>query len=498
MKGTYQLLLYTIIAIFLSSCGNDAHRKIYSKTIIEGHINDHKQYSASKFITLEGHKSMNHSQFPEYLIDEHGNFRIELDLDEPKVLALKPFNRFYVYVFPGDSIYIDTYLGKRNNTQFSGRYSIDQRKMNAYYNEGFQVNLIGDNNEKYTTILEQSKETFAINHAAKNEFIKKYNPENNLIEFINSDIKTNIYHSLFSYGFSACSDLNANLPLEKSIEAKQKYFTFIDDFKGDIEELKINPKFDIQIHGYFRYLGNLYQAYEMSEFGCEKITSSQLEKLISIVVENESNTMLKSYLLSAIANKFLEEDSIHLFNKYEDVFLQHISQEKILLDLTRKRDMIEKPALDQYTLRWYPIDILLSMESEYFQNILSSSSDIIWFTIFSTGCPGSKVDVLESQSFIQNTTLPVEFEYIVFGDQQKFAEFYEKFNPAGRFTFLPGDETECIGKNLQVHRAPYHILIDKKRGFIKMDYGASLKSKSTQNLIQLLETYNEDQRDHPN
>ena len=37
-----------------------------------------------------------------------------------------------------------TDLGIRNNTKFSGSSAVDQAKMNAYYNEGYIVNMIGD------------------------------------------------------------------------------------------------------------------------------------------------------------------------------------------------------------------------------------------------------------------------------------------------------------------------------------------------------------------
>ena len=105
----HSLLKISLFALCLISCKPEQSNELTynnTRTIITGNVKDFRSYPATRFLSQGGHRMCNAFQFPEYLIDESGNFKIELFLEEAKVFILKPFNGFYIYVTPGDSIYI--------------------------------------------------------------------------------------------------------------------------------------------------------------------------------------------------------------------------------------------------------------------------------------------------------------------------------------------------------------------------------------------------------
>lgn len=123
-----QLILFVGLLTLATSCANKT-------TLIEGHIIGYETFTENSEPAII--PSLNSEQYP-LIMDDKGNFKVELEIDEPQYAAAIFIDMllYRLYIEPGKkyNITIDYTTGKESDIVVSGNNEKENLIINRYYN----------------------------------------------------------------------------------------------------------------------------------------------------------------------------------------------------------------------------------------------------------------------------------------------------------------------------------------------------------------------------
>lgn len=414
------------------------------------------------------------------LVDNFGNFQTKFNLYYPQdILVRYGDNSFPIIIHPSDSIHILFDANKisdkdqlAKSIQFTGSKS-DNESLIAFYAIISKIFIPWEqycqyekeyNSDKFTALLDSLR---SLKKEAANEFIRQ-GVSKELENWIKKEVDFDYYNWLALYpydhaGFNKLDEYTIvpssfydfmNIELSLSDLSNSKSIDFVGRYRfGRISSLMVDE-------------GKLYK---LDERWAYKRDASKA--MISTIIKNTSDTLLKEILIARELYKMLEMRDIKEFESHHSLFKEIVKQpflrEPLINKYVETKEHFENAQQRENTLLKLTKN---TPANELITKILDDhKGKIIYLDIWATWCSPCRKEMPFSKKLMQTLNNDkVAFVYLcVDSEEDKWKAIISELNISGSHYLATPDQSRFLYQLFEMNGVPQYVLLDTKGNVIE-------------------------------
>lgn len=475
------------ICLLLSGC-IDADQKSQldrTPTIIAGKVLNRDYYPHIKTINLRIPDFPGNEIFHIIDIDQDGTFKLTFQPLVARDVSLYPLIQ-YVYVHPGDSIFITLDFKNILNVGFAGDASELNIKIHnfmtseysSFFDEAFEIGP-----EKYHHYCDSVRQ---LNFKKRDKIIRGDEVDKEFVEWTTKCINTQYFSKLTEYPlrYSHMNNTEWSFPNEyyeyineiESVYASEPIYSGIFDFSSKFFEGYYGPK---------NFLDHILTK--------ENIDSAVINKLASAYDQDKFN----QYLISNFFHKYFAYNTLEVFEKHRSIYESRVTdpflRESLERHYQKTKDYIDNPSILSNSILYgnefeEPASLKFSDDRNLIDTIISNNKGkIVYVYFWTTWCPPCINDAPKFNTAMDKyKDKNIEWVFVCLGNKNDYDSVKQLFTGGKHYLCKPG-EAKTLGKRLNFFNGiPYSLLINEDGDVV--DFGSHVRpyKRHTINKIESL------------
>lgn len=443
-------------ALFVASCKN---KDVPQRTVITGKIENLSVYPDSKEFTLTVKDITSDSVRYTGTIQKDGTFKIAFDQYIAQDVSLNPVVRTFI-AHPGDSIHVDINYKDMGNVVFSGDGEKTNNDLFHYLSENYSVYDDGERTGAASNSFFKNndiKSHIDLNNESKNtmmqkreEFITKYNPNDEVKAWTKNQININYYGSI----------LNFAMAVARKSEKPEFDFTKVKGLEHINEDLdEIYNKSTLNTG-----------AYKLTYMFFPLMNVHDTSQISSKIINGKNNPILKQMLLGTIFHRLIKSGEAETYHRDKGFFEKHINEPFLKQPIAKyyvavKRNF-EHPEIlsDALLANVYKTPVKGLIDSIRKEN----AGKVILIDIWATWCAPCVREMPYSKKLMEKYKgKDVRFVFICTGVNKVLWTDHIKELKSGQHYFLDQEQTKQLRKAFNVEGIPHKIMLNKKGDIVE-------------------------------
>jgi thiol-disulfide isomerase/thioredoxin len=487
------LLLFILLSFFLISCNQKVEQNLPKSIIISGRIINYDKTTGNEVLTVYINDNGRATQlnFPTN-IDSSGNFRVKFKRYYPQDVMISYKTNFRVIVHPGDSLHVE-FNGNTNQrvkifetVKYSGDAAELNQMLSSYLKQYFEnrpnTKLIHRkekicNSNEYKNFQDSVRDE---RKTRRDQFIKNYKPDKELINWINTSIQLSYYEDLLDYPRN--HKRHNNLPRDWRIE--NSYFDFIESI----------PRIDSKslIYADTRWLINRYLSYifNIAWRSANLVAKSNPDSLIfhKIIELSPDNGLIKQLTLNEFVNQRFSKYELEIYENHQ-MTINEIIKEPYLIEPLKKHYNEKKHYLSsKISAKGLELNSFQDKQaSELWSKILNDGHDkVIYIDCWAIWCGPCRAEFPHTKRMIEYYKNDhVKFVYLCFDSKENAwkALLNENEYLKGNHYLLNEKQGSYFKKLLNVRGFPTYVIVAKEGNIVRTGSSFRPSNEKTKNII---------------
>ncbi len=467
----YLILLFIAFTFACNKHSSNKRSSTAKRTVIDGRIANVHLFPETKEFTLVVQNFTGDTSKYIGTVKKDGTFKIYFDQYVAQDVYIDPLVRTLI-AHPGDSIHIDIDYATLGDIKFSGDAEKTNNDLYHYLTENYST--LDDESE----YKKASKSLFETNDikghlnqsniirqymlAKMEQFIKKFEPNNEVKTWIKNNIYINYYSSHIRFARMLASKNQS--PLDDLTQIKG-----LDNFEKDLDEIYQSAVLNT---------GSINLAWSLAPSRRNKSFSDFTDN----VAKSSYDTLIKQIQIGSNYYGMLHENDIDAFNKNKNLFDKHITEPFIKQPLLKRYAAVKKYLDDPTALS----NAQLSNASKAAPNNLINSirkqhaGKVILIDVWATWCGPCIAEFPESKKLMERYKgKDVKFVFLCGGATKAIYDNLIKELKLAQHYYLNKEETGALWKAFKMTGIPFKILINKNGDIVEMGNGLSAGNELT-------------------
>ncbi len=490
------LLSVVFYFVLMHSCTDMTEQNNPREIVIAGKVINYDVDSGKNILTIYINDNGRATQlnFPTR-IDSVGNFHVKFERYYPQDVMISYRTNFRVIVHPGDSLYVEFDGKTRQRTKIfeTVKYSGDGATINSqlskylitYFETRPSSTLIQQNERQlnpddYKSFQDSIRNAREIH---RDQFILDNEPNNELVNWINTDIRLSYFDNLLSYP----SSHKRSNKLPRDWDIGDEYYDFIDT----IQPVTIKSL----VYADTRFFINQYlysYVWKMAWKNADSKSQANYDSLIlhQILELSPDEGLVKQLTLNEYINSRFSKYEVSLYEKNVELINESITENFLIEPIHQHyeeiRTYIDKPALAE------EIEINGISEnnaSEIWSKILSENKGkVIYLDCWATWCGACIAEFPNSNEMMEAyKDKDVEFVYFcLMSDEKQWKAVLAEKKMKGQHYFLDDEQSAYFVQLLKISGYPTYAIIDKEGRVIRTGSSFRPARSNTEKIIDEL------------
>lgn len=489
-------LLSVLFFVLVHSCTEISEQSISKEIIIAGKVINYDTNSGKNILTIYINDNGRATQLSvPTRIDSVGNFLVKLERYYPQDVMISYRTNFRVLVHPGDSLYVEFDGKTRQRTKifetvkYSGDAATINTKLSKYLKTYFETrpsSALIRHNEKQLNPDEYKSFQDSIRNAReihRDQFILDNEPNNELVNWINTDIRLSYFDNLLSYPSS--HSRSNELPRDWYIG--DEYYNFIDSIQPVTNKTLVFADTRWFINQYL----NSY-IWTIAWKNADSKSKANYDSLIihQILELSPDEGLLKQLALNEYINSRFSKYEVSLYEENVELINESITENFLIEPIHQHykeiRAYLDRPVLaNEIEIN----GISDNTAAELWSKILSENKGkVIYLDCWATWCGACIAEFPNSNKMMEELkNRDVEFVYLCFKSEEKQwkAVLAEK-QMKGKHYFLNDEQSAYFQQLLEISGYPTYAIIDKEGHIVRKGGAFRPSREGTDKIIKEL------------
>jgi len=462
------------ICLLLTSCVKEDQKCQLdrSPTIIAGKVLYRDYYPHIKTINLRIPGFSGNEIFHTIDIDLEGNFKLSFQPLVNRDISLYPLLQ-YVYVHPGDSMFITLNFKNIQNVGFAGDASELNIKIHnfmtseysSFFDEAFEINP-----KKYHHYCDSVRQ---LNFKKRDQILSGDKVDKEFIEWTTKCINTQYFSKLTEYPlkYSNMNNTEWYFPNE--------YYEYINDIESVYSSEPVySGIFDFTT----KFLEGYFSPKNFNDYiwKNESFDSVVINRLASSCDQDKFN----QYLISNFFHKYFAYNTLDVFEKHRSIYESKVTdpflRESLERHFQKTKDYIDNPSILSNSLLYgnefeEPAPLKFSDGRDLIDTIISNNrGKIVYIYFWTTWCPPCINDAPKFNTAMDNyKDKNIEWVFVCLGNKNDYDSIKKLFTGGKHYLCNPG-EAKTLGNRLNFFDGiPYSLLLNENGDVI--DYGSHVR-----------------------